>query len=40
MISKQQLQNTLYDEVLDTRLHARGLCKLERSLNIYYHSNQ
>jgi hypothetical protein len=30
MVSQRQLQNTLYNEVLDTRQHARVVSKLER----------
>ncbi len=33
MVSQRQLQNTLYDEVLDTHQHARVVSKLERSSN-------
>jgi hypothetical protein len=33
MVSQQQLQNTLYDEVLDTRQHARVVSKSERLSN-------
>ena len=33
MVSQRQLQNTLYDEVLDTCQHARVVSKLECSSN-------
>ena len=33
MVSQRQLQNTLYDEVLDTHQHARVVSKLEHSSN-------